>query len=280
MFEPEYTQYLKTGRMDGPEIEALQLTGVRRLLERGDGEEVTFEDPVIGNKVVGVDKEYALGIAITKRTVEDDKYRKANQAAKWLARATRLTYEYRAAALLDDAFAGATFTGLDGLAMCHTAHTLLNPGSGATTTQNRPTTEVGFGLTGINALLDLSELMKDENGDPSPMKVDTVIYNPTQKSKAIQIFGSDLEPFTADNQDNAVKKRLPTIKHVVKRYTTNTTSYHLVDSRLNDAWVLTRRPVEFSDDFDFKTSAAMYMAAVRFLIWFADHRGWLGSNPS
>src|SRR3990167_1802832 len=254
MFEPEYTQYLKTGRMDGPEIEALQLTGVRRLLERGDGEEVTFEDPVIGNKVVGVDKEYALG--------------------------TRLTYEYRAAALLDDAFAGATFTGLDGLALCHTAHTLLNPGSGATTTQNRPTTEVGFGLTGINALLDLSELMKDENGDPSPMKVDTVIYNPTQKSKAIQIFGSDLEPFTADNQDNAVKKRLPTIKHVVKRYTTNTTSYHLVDSRLNDAWVLTRRPVEFSDDFDFKTSAAMYMAAVRFLIWFADHRGWLGSNPS
>jgi hypothetical protein len=277
MYEPEYPMYLKQSRMDGPEIEASIITGLKRLIERGDGEEVTFEDPKLGPKVVGIDKEYALGFMITRKTVEDDKYGKANQAAKWLAHATRMTYEYRSAAMLDDAFSGTTFKGIDGLRLCHTAHTLINSSS---TVSNQVSPAVGFSVTGITALLDLHQLMKDENGDPIKSMPDTVIYNPTQISKALQIFGSALEPFTADNQTNAVKQRLPNIKHVVKRYTTDTNDFFMVDSKLNDAHFVTRRAVTFDDDFDFKTDAAMYKASTRFLVWFVDWRGWAGSNPT
>src|SRR6267378_1986478 len=123
--EPQYPGYLKVGTMDGPEIEATIITGMRILYERGDGEPIRYEDPKLGPKVVGVDKEFALGFMITRRTVEDDKYKKANQAAKWLAHAGRMTSEYRSAALLDDAAVGATFKGIDGLALCHTAHVLF-----------------------------------------------------------------------------------------------------------------------------------------------------------
>jgi len=126
VYDPEYPGFLRQGTMDGPEIEAVAISGMSRLLERGDLEEITFEDPAISGKVVGVDKEFALGFALSRRTVEDDKYKKANQAAKWLANAGRMTSEARSAALLDDAFAGATFKGIDGLALCHTAHTLFN----------------------------------------------------------------------------------------------------------------------------------------------------------
>lgn len=275
LYEPEYPQFLKEGKMDGPEVEATIITGLKRLIEIGDGEAVTYEDPKLGPKVMGVDKEYALGFIITRRTVEDDKYGKANQASKWLAHATRMTLEYRAAALLDDAFDGTTFKGIDNLPLCSTAHTLINSTS---TVANRTTTSVGFSYTGINALLDLAQTIRDENGDPIKVMLDTVIYNPTQISKAIQIFGSDKEPFTAENQDNALKRRLPNIKHVVKRYTSDTNDYFMFDSRLNDAHLLIRRPVAFDDTFDFDTDAAKYKASIRFLIWFVDWRGWVGEK--
>lgn len=277
LYEPEYPQYLKVGKMDGPEIEATIITGLKRLIERGDGESVTFEDPKMGPKVVGVDKEFALGYILTKRTVEDDKYKKANQAARWLAEATRMTYEYRSGALLDDAFSGSTFKGIDNLSLCNTAHTLINS---SRTVSNAAATPVGFGYTGVQVLLDLHANLRNENGDPIKSQPDTIIYNPNNISKAMQVFGSMLEPFTADNQDNAVRKRLPNIKQVVKRFVTNATSYFLIDSKLNDAHFLMRRPVEFDDSFDFYTSAAMYMASTRFLIWFVDWRGWAGQNAS
>lgn len=278
-YEPEYPQYLKTGTMDGPEIEATIMTGLKRLIERGDGESVLFEDPKIGPKVVGVDKEFALGFIVTKRTVEDDKYRKANQAAKWLAEACRMTYEYRSGALLDDAFTGTTFKGIDNLSLINRSHTLLNS---STLVSNRPAVnaEVGFSYAGVQSLLDLSANAKNENGDPIKIIPDTVIYNPNNISKAMQIFGPSMEPFTADHNENAVSKRLMNVKQVVKRYVTNTTSYFLVSSRWNDAHFVMRRPVEFDDDFDFFTSAAMYMASTRFLIWFVDWKGWYGAQPA
>lgn len=277
MYEPEYTQYLKQGTMDGPEIEASIITGLKRLQERYDGEPVVYEDPVLGPKVVGVDKEFALGFMLTRKTVEDDKYKKANQASKWLGEATRLTYEYRSAALLDDAFTGSLFTGIDGLALCSTAHTLLNS---TNTVANAVASPVGFSITGINALLNLTQLVRNENGDPIKVMPDTVIYNPLDIDVATKIFGGELEPFTANNDVNAVKRRLGNVNQIVKRYTTDTNSYFLVDSRLNDAWFLMRRAAEFSDDFDFDTDAAKYKVTTRFLVWFVSWRGWFGSNPS
>jgi len=279
MYDPEFSQFLRTGTMDGPEIEAAAITGMRLLLERGDLEEITFEDPKISGKVVGVDKEFALGFAISRKTVEDDKYKKANQASKWLAHAARLTSEYRSAALLDDAFAGATFKGLDGAALCKTAHALFGSETGLTM-DNAPAAPVGFSVTGINALIDIHALAKDWNGDPMRQQPDTIVFSPKYISKALQIFGSAQEPFTADNQDNAIPKRLPGIKQVVSRFKVSTESYFLVDSRLNDSQYLTRRPIEYDDTFDFKTDAALYKATTRFLIWFVDFHAWAGANPT
>lgn len=276
-FEPQYTQYLMGGTIDGPEIEATIMTGLKRLNEREDGEAIIYEDPVLGPKVAAVDREYAGGFVISRRTVEDDKYNKANQAARWLAHAARMTSEYRSAELLDDAFAGATFTGIDGLPLCSTAHTLINS---TMTVANRPASDVGFSLTGINALLDLFQLLKDENGDPIDMQPDSIIYNSSEITKAMQIFGSDKEPFTAGNQDNATAKRLSGVRQMVARYKANTKSYWLYNSKMNDCHYLVRRPVDFDDTFDFDTDAAKYKTTTRFLIWFVNWRPWAGTLPS
>lgn len=278
-FSPEYGKFLKTGKMDQPELSASIITGMSRMVERGDGEAITYEDPKMGPKVSGVDREFGLGFIITRRTVEDDQYGKANSASKWLANAAIKTQEYRAAAFLDDAFTGTYFKGIDSLQLCHTAHTLINSN---TTVANALATPVGLSISGITSMLDLAQSLKDENGDPivsNPKKLiignDAGTYN-----RALQIFGSEKEPFTAENQDNAIKKRLGMPEIVMSHYKVNTKSWFLVDESLADAWFLTRRALEFDDTFDFDTDAAKYKATLRFMIWFVDWRGWYGSNAT
>lgn len=277
-YEPEFPVYLKVETTTMPEQAATIMTGPSRLLERGDGEPVTYEDAVIGPKVMGVDKEFALGFMITRRTVEDDQYGKANQASKWLAHAGRMTSEYRSAALLDDAFTGSVFKGIDGLALCHTSHTLINSG---TLVANTPATPVGMSVTGVTAVQDLFRLLKDENGDPVKMWPDKLVLGNSSSdiNKAWQIFNSQREPFTADNQDNAIRANMK-VTTEVSHFKTSLKSYFFIDSRYNDAHYVTRRAIEFDDDFDFNTDAALYKATTRFLIWFVDWKGWVGVNPS
>ncbi len=278
-WEPEYSQFLRVMSTDEPEHRATIMTGLNRLYERGDGEPIIYEDPVMGPQVVGVDKEFAGGVMITRRTVEDDKYGKANQGARWLARAGRLTMEYRAAALLDDAFTGNFFRTIDNLPLIHTAHTLINSGS---TVPNRPATDVALSVAGITAMFDLYQVMKDENGDPIRAFPDTLIVGNSagDYNTALQIWNTTNEPFTADNTDNVIRRRLPKPKMFVSHYKSNPKSYFLVSSKLNDAQMLIRRAIEFDDTFDFDTDVAKYKASTRFLIWVVDWRGWAGANPT
>lgn len=277
--EAEYPDYLNVGSTTEPEQAATIMTGLSRLFERGDGEGITYEDPKIGPKVIAVDKEFAGGFIISRKTVEDDKYGKANQASKWLAHAARMTYEYRAAGLLDDAFTGTHFKGIDSLPLCHTAHTLLNS---ETTVANRPSTDVQLSITGLTAIFDLAQHMKDENGDPVRMFPDTIVIgnNAGDFQTALAIWNSALEPFTSDNTDNVIKRRMPKPKMVVSHFKQSAKSYFLIDSKYNDAHLLVRRAVEFDDTFDFDTDAAKYKTTTRFLIWFVDWKGWFGANPT
>ncbi len=279
-YEAEHPFYLNMGTTDVPEQSATIMTGPSRLIELGDGEPITYEDAILGPKVSGIDKEFALGFILTRKTVEDDQYGKANQAAKWLAHAARMSYEYRSAALLDDAFAGSTFKGIDNLALCHTAHTLI--GLTSSTVANRPTVEVGLSVTGVTAAQDLFGLMKDENGDPIKMWPNKLVIgnNAGDINRAHQIFNSEKEPFTAGNQDNAIKARMPSMQIEVSHFKSSTKSYFFIDQKYNDAWFLVRRAVDFADTFDFDTKAAKYSTTTRFLIWFVDWRGWVGVNPT
>lgn len=278
-YPTEYTNFLKVTRSDQPEHRAAIITGMNRLVERGDAEPLTYEDPKMSPIVAGVDKEFALGFIISRRTVEDDQYGKANQASKWLAHAARMTYEYRAAALLDDAFTGNFFRGIDNLPLISTAHTLLNS---TLTVSNRLATDAAIGQASVEAMFDLYQGMRDENGDPVPMFPDTIIVGnaPGDYSTALKIWNTTLEPFTANNTDNVVRRRMPSPKLFVSHYKANPKSWFMIDSKRNDAHMVIRRPVAMDDTFDFETKAMKNSVDTRFLVWFVTWYGWAGSNPS
>jgi hypothetical protein len=279
-WDPEYPGYLNVDTTGVPEIRSTYIVGMNRLFERGDGEPIRYEDPKMGPIAVGVDREFAAGFMITRRTVEDDQYGKANQGAKWLARAARLTYEYRAAALLDDAFTGTFFRTMDNQPLCSTAHTLI--GNTNVTVPNRPSADVALSNAGISALYDLWTTLKDENGDPIRAWPDTLVCGtaPGDINTALAIWNSTLEPFTSDNTDNVIRRRLPKPKIITSHFKANPKSYFLVSSQLNDAHFSVRRAVEFDDTFDFDTDVAKYKATTRFMVVVFDWRGWSGTSPT
>ena len=278
-YPPEYVQFLKTSTMETPELRAVVIAGLNRLVEIGDGEPVTYDTPNISNVVMGVDKEFALGFGLTRKTVEDDQYGKANQSAKWLGYATRVTEELRSAQLLDDAFTGTNFKGFDGSALCVTNHPLM--GSVATAS-NALATPVQLSMTGIVGLQNLAMRLVDENGNPiRTMPSRLIVSNVAgELNMARQIFSSEKEPFTANNTDNALRMQFGAPEIVVSRWKTSTKSYFMVDPMMNDAHFVTRRAPMMEDDFDFNTATALYKVSTRFLIWFVDWRGWFGVNPS
>jgi phage major head subunit gpT-like protein len=275
-YPEEYSQILKIGSQDRAEVEAVNLAGLPRMVVRGEAEPVTFLDPVMGDKVIYVDTEYALGFQITRRMVEDDLYNKARQNAKWLGRSARLTQEYAAAALIDDAFAGATFTGVNGEALCSTTHTLLNS---AQVASNRLAPDVQLSVTGLQAAYDLAELTIDETGDPIPIMPDTLIINVADAWVATQLNEAKMEPYTADNNVNALTSRKGTLKTVVSHYKLQGSDWFIRDSKLSDAHFLWRVRVQNHDGMDDQTLVAFYWARQRFLTYFFDWRGWIGSSP-
>lgn len=279
MYTPEYPLYLKTTTTDLPETSATIITGLSRMLERGDGESVTYEDPQMGPRVVILDKEFALGFMITRRTVEDDQYGKANQSAKWLAHAARMTSEYRSASFLDDAFTGSIYKGIDGLSLLNSAHTLINSSK---TFSNVLASPVGFSFAAVTGIYDLAQQAVDQNGDPIVLKLNRWIIgnNAGDYQRALAIFNSDLEPFTANNQDNTVKMRAGKPELIVSHFKQSLKSYMAIDSQFNDATYITRRAIDFSDTFDFDTDVAKFKASMRFAIGHVDSIGWFGSNPT
>ena len=111
---------------------------------------------------------------------------------------------------------------------------------------------------------------------------DTLVIgtSPGDINTATAIWNSSLEPFSADNTDNVIRRRMPKPKLVVSHFKTNAKSYFMISSRLNDAHFFVKRPVEFDDTFDFDTEVAKYKATTRFMVVVFDWRGWSGTSPT
>ncbi len=272
----EYSKLLRVGNQDRAEVEATNIAGLPRMPIRGEAENIVYMDPVMGDKITFLDDEYALGFAVSKKLMEDDLYHKATQNAKWLGRSARLAQEYKAAALLDDAFSGSVFTGVQSEALITTSHTLLNSDSSGT---NRLATDVQLSVTGMQVGLELAENTVDETNDPIPVMPDTLIINVADIWMAIQLTQNQDEAFTNDRNVNSIMRHAGAMKFVVSHYKTQGNDWFLRDSQMSDAWFLFRVKPEFEDTFDFDTKAAKFTGRQRINVYFFDWRGWIGSSP-
>lgn len=273
----EYSQFLKVGDQERAEEERVALSGLSRMVIRGEGEAVTYVDPKQSDRVVYVADEFGLGFIVSKQAMEDDLYSQMNAQAVRLSRSVRLTQEYLAAELLDDAFAGSNFTGLAGEALISATHSLLDaPG----TWTNRLAGDAQLGVAGLQAAFEIGENTVDHNGDPVPVRINHLIVNTADEWAAIQLTQNDMEPYTANNNLNDTRRKRQ-LSYMVSHYKDQSGSdWFAQDKDMCDSYFLFRRRPEMSDTFDFDTDAAKFKATQRILVYFFDQRGWIGSNAS
>ena len=276
-FEEEHSQIVSTGTMDRAEVEAVTISGLPRQVVLGEGEAFTIIDPDLSAKITYTDTQYGMGFSVSKEMMEDDLYGKASQSAKWLARSTRLAQEYDVADLLDDAFAGGSFTGFASEALCSTTHTLL---SDAATWSNQISGNPALGILGLQAAFELGETTVDHRNNPIPVRIDKLIINISDEWTARQLTQNEHEPFTADRNITATRRKKQ-LSFVVAHYKDQSGSdWFARDSQLHDSHMLFKVRPQFPDWFDDSTRSAFFASRQRFLTYFYDQRGWIGSNAT
>lgn len=276
-FEQEYSMFLKTGNMDMPFIEAATMSGLPRQVQLGELEPFTVLDPKISDVVRYTDTPFGLAVAASKESMKDDQYGKLKQSAKWLGRSTRLTQEYEGAELLNDAFTGTVFTGAFGEPLISSAHTLLGTSG---TWSNQVAGNPQLGVTGLQAALELAERTVDQNGDPIVIRPSRLIIGVSDEWMAIQLLQNEAEPFTSNNNVNATRRKRQ-LSYTVSHYMTQTgRRWFLQDPAMHDAHFLFRERPSFPDWYEEMVRAAYFASYQRFLVYFYDPRGWVGSNAA
>jgi len=276
-FEKEWTGIVKSGSLDRAELEATTLSGLPRQVVLPESEPFTIFDAKLADKIIYRDTQYGNGFSISTNMMEDDLYGKANQSARWLGCSVNLIQEYVVADFLDDAFAGATFTGFEGEVLISATHSLLSSGD---TWSNLVAGNPQLGVTSLQAMFKLGEQTVDHQGDPIPVRIDMLHINIANEWMARQLTLNEHEPFTANRNINATRSKKQLSFQVSHYKDQSGRDWFGKDSQLHDSHLLFKVNPQFVDWFDDSTRAAFFAARQRFLVYFYDPRGWIGSNAA
>jgi phage major head subunit gpT-like protein len=213
--------------------------------------------------------EYARGIAVERKLVDDDLYNIINQRPRQLGLAAARTREKHAAEVFNLAFS-ATRVGGDGKRLCATDHP-LSP-SNATGQSNKGTTALSYDA--VVATRKLMRAFKDSRGELVTVMPDTILIPPQLEDTANDIVMTMTgRPGTANNSNNFVRDA--GINYVVWDYLSDTNNWFMIDSAMSKLYLnwFNRVPLEFAADptGDFNL-VARFRAYMRYSYGWSDWR--------
>lgn len=249
---------------------------------------VSYDAPEPGYKTRLEHREYAKGIMIKRKLMDDNLYpgagipKSITQQVEGLADSSALFREKSAADVFVNAFTdsgtdneGFSVAGADGVGLVSTVHPL---GPNNASTQGNEGT---LALTSDN-LVTTKNLMRkftDDNGELIAVHPDTLLVPPELEETAIKITSGELDPDSANNTINVNKGRYNV---VVWDYLTDANAWFLIDSVLKSqhlVW-LDRIAPEFDAEMDGDTMTGKWRSYQRFSRGW-DHWAWVyGQNPS
>lgn len=246
----EWTAYTNTRQADKATLTDYKMTGFGPFRTKGEGENITYDDPINGPTVSYSPIVFGLGYKITQEMSDHELYGQVEKLERQLMKSAVDLQETTAALLMNNAFVttnadGFGATGFDGLALCSTAHTRLDGGS---TFRNRPSTDVDLGVTALqNALVDIENL-KDDRGRPAYLRPKLLIISPEDQFTAKELIQSEYKPGTANNEINALQGSL---SFMVSHYKTDTDAFFVWCDQHDCNFVWYRKPKGgMENDFD------------------------------
>ena len=255
--------------------EDLKVAGLGSMVSKAEGTATSFDDPLISGKVRYTHSSYGLGFRITREMWDDDLYAVMKKMSSELGRAAAYKVEVDAWSVLNNAFSS-SYTGLDGLALCSTAHTRLDSG---TTIANRPSTDVDFSYTSYQAGLDHFIALKDDRGRPLMLRPALAVIDPTFQWVAREVLQSEYKPYTANNEINPLKGEIEENGYLSCKYLVDSDSWFLLAKKgAHDLKFFWRTRPETANADDFLTGDALFKIFARYSKGFSEWRGVYGSS--
>jgi hypothetical protein len=217
--------------------------------------------------------EYAQGIVIERKLIDDDLYNIINREPRQLAIGAMRKREKDAASVFNNAFT-AGFVGGDGAVLAG-AHP-LSPAN-ATTHSNAGSTALSY--ASVIATRALMRSFVDDRGELVTVNPDTILVPPELEATAYEQLQSAGRPDTANNNANFANTL--GLRIVVWDYLTSPVDWFMIDSQLAGLYLnwFDRVPLEFAydptSDFNLK---ARYRGYMRYSYGWSDWRWVYGHN--
>lgn len=254
------------GPAGGAYFDDHQISSLSNLAGKTQGAAVQYQLPVEGGDVRYTPYVFAGGFRMTMEMKDDDLYGVFAKMSRELAGAAAYCMEVQAFRILNGGFVTTSGTGhngvgFDGKALFATDHTILNPMTTATRS-NTLSAAADLSQTSIEELLTNAENWVNNSGFPTPARLHTLVYGPANSFIAKELTDSELKPWTADNEVNAIKGELD---RMLVHYLDDPDSFFLLgDKESMDSYVWVRKGSTFDvgDDFDTDDSKAKVMIRV------------------
>ena len=250
------------------------VTGLGIWEEKSESGPISYAEIGMGDEVTYVHKEYAKGIQVPRRLVDDEMYDVIDKLPRELARGGRALVEITAANVLNEGF---TKNGYDGVPLFSDAHPLKGKDKKdpAKVGDNYLDLELDGQGKALEEAIKLLQAQVDDNGLKIQAKADTLIVPTDLEFTALRLLNSTLQAGTPNNDVNVLKGKL---KPVVLSYLENPKAFFVADSTLHQLWFFWRVKPEFKGEENFDTMVAKYRGYLRFSVGYSDWRGIVGSE--
>lgn len=229
---------------------------------------IKYENINLGDDVEYIHEEYAKGIGIERRLVDDEMYDVINKLPKSLGKGGRVIVETTAAQVLNDAF---IVDGYDGVPLFSDAHPLAGFNGG--TCDNKITTALSD--PGIHEARLLMRRQVDEAGLKIQANPDTIIVPDDLEIKLLTLLQTERLVGTDFNDKSLVYGKY---RPVVMSYLDDPNNWFMQDSSLHEMTFFWRIKPEFKGEENFDTMIAKYRGYLRFSCGYSDWRGMVGAD--
>jgi hypothetical protein len=261
----EHKEIYETETSERSFEEETKLSGFSAAPVKNEGSAIAYDNAQEAWTARYTHETIAMGFSITEEAVEDNLYDSlSSRYTKALARGMAYTKQVKAAAVLNNGFAGGPTYG-DGQVLFSTAHPLISGG----TNSNRPATAA-----------DLIQIAgwTDERGLLIAAKPKKLVVPPALMFVATRLLETELRVGTNDNDINAIKNNgsIPG-GYAVNHFLTDTNAWFLMTDVPNGLKHFVRSPLQNSMDGDFDTGNVRYKARERYSFGVSDPLGAYGS---
>jgi len=220
--------------------------------------DVTYTEFREGNRVTLTHNEYALGLKLQRKLIDDDLYGVINQMVAGMGNAARYRMELDAASPFVNAF-NTTYTVFDGLSLCNTAHTFVS----TSTTQSNSGTSA-FSYAALDAVIIAMRKFKGSQ-DRFIFNIypDLLIGPVDLDAQMREVIDSKFKPGSDINNINVYNKKFTVM---TTPFLSDTNDWFMADSRrMSDFLIWIQRvPLEFKNTGDFDTLTKKYLMYTRY----------------